>query len=332
METTNITENMQNAEANESKSNRVTKLAAAAILGVALGAGTQAVAANLHPDEPVQPEIDDDVTTEEPAAQTAQAQPQVVEHHHVDHVIVHDPEIVVVPVPVPEPTPGPDPVDPDIQFLEHGQIDLGDGIVADAVSFTMNGLYGVVLDVDRDGIADSIVFDRNNDGSFSADEITIIEPENRFQMAELVAEIDNKNVDDLPDYTKDMDDAAALAAEEEEQTSEEETENEDVNVVEENAADDQVKEAETVDEDVVADDNNVADDDIAVAEEVSEDEMGEVIPEEAIAEGPEDATVESFSADDNTDGMPAVDEPAMEDYSANDDFSAGADVADPDML
>ena len=308
METTKLNDNMETAEIKEQNNNRVTKIATAAVLGVALGAGTQAVAANIGGDDPIEGKINEEVTTEEPEVTTDHVETQtaqtVVENHHVEHVIEHEPEVIIIPVSSPTPSPTPSPTEPDIQFHNYGQIELGDGIVADAVSFTLNGHDGLVLDVDRDGIADGILLDRDDNGRFSEDEIRVLEPENGFSMDELRAEIDNKNTDDLPDYTKDMDDAVAVA-EDEEQPSEKESEEDDVDVV---------------DEDVIVENSNSEDTDIAVAEEVT-------------AESTVEEPVESFN-NSEMDDMPSIEDneqTAIDDYS-NSDFSAGTDVTDPDVL
>lgn len=335
--TTEITENTQNTKADETKKNTTIKLATAAVLGAFLGVGTHALASNISPDIPAEPG-EAEIDPEEPAVevqQTAQAAPQTVEHHHVETVYVHEqPEVVVVPVNNPTTTINhPTQIDgggePKVEFLEYGTVRLDSGREVDVISFTMDGKHGLIVDVDRDGIADSMLFDRDGNGDFlREDEMIILGPGESFPMAELRAEIDNKGLDeDLPDYTKDGGEDVAMLEEEEKASEEEETDDftQDDVVVEQNDEDALFEEyavAEADDNDVVAEEGNApVNDEVAVVEETP------------MEEAPQD-NVESFSTENIQEeyAEAPVEQQPMEDMASNDDYSVGTDATEMDVL
>ena len=187
--------------------------AASSTLGAAIGVvGGTLLSEEIHaaqvedPVLPEDPQATDDVPivdVEAPTHNTA-AQPTVAATtSHVTPVSVEpiaaDPIPEPDPIPDPEPNPDPDPeptpgpnvmpastLSPDVQVLDYQTITGADGQQMDAALVNISGNQALIVDADRDGVADALVADANNNGQIDNDEVVDISI-HQLSMSELQA-------------------------------------------------------------------------------------------------------------------------------------------------
>lgn len=187
--------------------------AASSTLGAAVGVvGGTLLSEEIHAaqvEDPVLPEdphATDDVPivdVEAPTHNTA-AQPTVAATtSHVTPVSVEpiaaDPIPEPDPIPDPEPNPEPEPdptpgpnvmpastLSPDVQVLDYQTITGADGQQMDAALVNISGNQALIVDADRDGVADALVADANNNGQIDNDEVVDISM-HQLSMSELQA-------------------------------------------------------------------------------------------------------------------------------------------------
>lgn len=187
--------------------------AASSTLGAAIGVvGGTLMSEEIHAaqvEDPVLPEdphATDDVPivdVEAPTHNTA-AQPTVAATtSHVTPVSVEpiaaDPIPEPDPIPDPEPNPEPEPdptpgpnvmpastLSPDVQVLGYQTITGADGQQMDAALVNISGNQALIVDADRDGVADALVADANNNGQIDNDEVVDISM-HQLSMSELQA-------------------------------------------------------------------------------------------------------------------------------------------------
>ncbi|MEE0337124.1 MAG: hypothetical protein U0I89_07530 [Prevotella sp.] len=187
--------------------------AASSTLGAAIGVvGGTLMSEEIHAaqvEDPVLPEdphATDDVPivdVEAPTHNTA-AQPTVAATtSHVTPVSVEpiaaDPIPEPDPIPDPEPNPEPEPdptpgpnvmpastLSPDVQVLDYQTITGADGQQMDAALVNISGNQALIVDADRDGVADALVADANNNGQIDNDEVVDISM-HQLSMSELQA-------------------------------------------------------------------------------------------------------------------------------------------------
>ena len=181
--------------------------AASSTLGAAIGVvGGTLMSEEIHAaqvEDPVLPEdphATDDVPivdVEAPTHNTA-AQPTVAATtSHVTPVSVEP--IAADPIPDPEPNPEPEPdptpgpnvmpastLSPDVQVLDYQTITGADGQQMDAALVNISGNQALIVDADRDGVADALVADANNNGQIDNDEVVDISM-HQLSMSELQA-------------------------------------------------------------------------------------------------------------------------------------------------
>ena len=105
-----------------------------------------------------------------------------------------------VPDPDPEPTPGPNvmpasTLSPDVQVLDYQTITGADGQQMDAALVNISGNQALIVDADRDGVADALVADANNNGQIDNDEVVDISM-HQLSMSELQAAANHETVAD----------------------------------------------------------------------------------------------------------------------------------------
>ena len=187
--------------------------AASSTLGAAIGVvGGTLMSEEIHAaqvEDPVLPEdphATDDVPivdVEAPTHNTA-AQPTVAATtSHVTPISVEpiaaDPIPEPDPIPDPEPNPEPEPdptpgptviptstLSPDVQVLDYQTITGADGQQMDAALVNISGNQALIVDADRDGVADALVADANNNGQIDNDEVVDISM-HQLSMSELQA-------------------------------------------------------------------------------------------------------------------------------------------------
>lgn len=187
--------------------------AASSTLGAAIGVvGGTLMSEEIHAaqvEDPVLPEdphATDDVPivdVEAPTHNTA-AQPTVAATtSHVTPISVEpiaaDPIPEPDPIPDPEPNPEPEPdptpgpnvmpastLSPDVQVLDYQTITGADGQQMDAALVNISGNQALIVDADRDGVADALVADANNNGQIDNDEVVDISI-HQLSMSELQA-------------------------------------------------------------------------------------------------------------------------------------------------
>ena len=185
--------------------------AASSTLGAAVGVvGGTLLSEEIHaaqvedPVLPEDPQATDDVPivdVEAPTHSTA-AQPTVAATtSHVTPVNVEPiaPEPIPEPDPIPAPGPDPDPeptpgpnvmpastLSPDVQVLDYQTITGADGQQMDAALVNISGNQALIVDADRDGVADALVADANNNGQIDNDEVVDISI-HQLSMSELQA-------------------------------------------------------------------------------------------------------------------------------------------------
>lgn len=173
--------------------------AASSTLGAAVGVvGGTLLSEEIHaaqvedPVLPEDPQATDDVPivdVEAPTHSTASQPTVATTTSHVTPVNVEpiapepipepDPIPAPVPDPDPEPTPGPNvmpasTLSPDVQVLDYQTITGADGQQMDAALVNISGNQALIVDADRDGVADALVADANNNGQIDNDEVVDI--------------------------------------------------------------------------------------------------------------------------------------------------------------
>ena len=169
--------------------------AASSTLGAAVGVvGGTLLSEDIHaaqvedPVLPEDPQATDDVPivdVEAPTHSTASQPTVAATTSHVTPVNVEPiapepiPEPDPIPDPDPEPTPGPNvmpasTLSPDVQVLDYQTITGADGQQMDAALVNISGNHALIVDADRDGVADALVADANNNGQIDNDEVVDI--------------------------------------------------------------------------------------------------------------------------------------------------------------
>lgn len=173
--------------------------AASSTLGAAVGVvGGTLLSEEIHaaqvedPVLPEDPQATDDVPivdVEAPTHSTASQPTVATTTSHVTPVNVEPiaPEPIPapgtdpLPVPDPEPEPTPSPnvmpastLSPDVQVLDYQTITGADGQQMDAALVNISGNQALIVDADRDGVADALVADANNNGQIDNDEVVDI--------------------------------------------------------------------------------------------------------------------------------------------------------------
>lgn len=173
--------------------------AASSTLGAAVGVvGGTLLSEEIHaaqvedPVLPEDPQATDDVPivdVEAPTHSTASQPTMAATTSHVTPVNVEPiaPEPIPEPDPIPAPGPDPDPeptpgpnvmpastLSPDVQVLDYQTITGADGQQMDAALVNISGNQALIVDADRDGVADALVADANNNGQIDNDEVVDI--------------------------------------------------------------------------------------------------------------------------------------------------------------
>ncbi len=185
--------------------------AASSTLGAAVGVvGGTLLSEEIHaaqvedPVLPEDPQATDDVPivdVEAPTHSTASQPTVAATTSHVTPVNVEPiaPEPIPAPgtdpLPVPDPDPEPTPspnvmpastLSPDVQVLDYQTITGADGQQMDAALVNISGNQALIVDADRDGVADALVADANNNGQIDNDEVVDISM-HQLSMSELQA-------------------------------------------------------------------------------------------------------------------------------------------------
>lgn len=190
--------------------------AASSTLGAAVGVvGGTLLSEEIHaaqvedPVLPEDPQATDDVPivdVEAPTHCTASQPTVAATTSHVTPVNVEpiapepDPIPAPGPDPDPEPTPGPNvmpasTLSPDVQVLDYQTITGADGQQMDAALVNISGNQALIVDADRDGVADALVADANNNGQIDNDEVVDISM-HQLSMSELQAAANHDPVAD----------------------------------------------------------------------------------------------------------------------------------------
>lgn len=185
--------------------------AASSTLGAAVGVvGGTLLSEEIHaaqvedPVLPEDPQATDDVPivdVEAPTHSTASQPTVAATTSHVTPVNVEPiaPEPIPEPDPIPAPGPEPDPeptpgpnvmpastLSPDVQVLDYQTITGANGQQMDAALVNISGNQALIVDADRDGVADALVADANNNGQIDNDEVVDISM-HQLSMSELQA-------------------------------------------------------------------------------------------------------------------------------------------------
>ncbi len=194
--------------------------AASSTLGAAVGVvGGTLLSEEIHaaqvedPVLPEDPQATDDVPivdVEAPTHSTASQPTVAATTSHVTPVNVEPiaPEPIPEPDPIPAPGPDPDPeptpgpnvmpastLSPDVQVLDYQTITGADGQQMDAALVNISGNHALIVDADRDGVADALVADANNNGQIDNDEVVDISM-HQLSMSELQAAANHETVAD----------------------------------------------------------------------------------------------------------------------------------------
>ena len=194
--------------------------AASSTLGAAVGVvGGTLLSEEIHaaqvedPVLPEDPQATDDVPivdVEAPTHSTASQPTMAATTSHVTPVNVEPiaPEPIPEPDPIPAPGPDPDPeptpgpnvmpassLSPDVQVLDYQTITGADGQQMDAALVNISGNQALIVDADRDGVADARVADANNNGQIDNDEVVDISI-HQLSMSELQAAANHETVAD----------------------------------------------------------------------------------------------------------------------------------------
>ena len=149
-----------------------------------IGAAVGVVAGNMVTEEINASEVHnvtgDDVPVVE--SDTADADTIPAEEYYPE---VEDVTPVSEPMPEPEPMPGPEPEptpvvnpDPNVSVLAYQTVTNEDGSLSDMALVDVNGQSMVVVDADRDGLADVMVADLNGNGVLDDGEIYDVSNQN----------------------------------------------------------------------------------------------------------------------------------------------------------
>lgn len=185
------------------KKNENVKANMAAAASSTLGAAVGVVGGTLLSEEIHAAQVEDPVLPEDPQATDdvpiVDATPVNVEPIAPEPIPEPDPipapgtDPLPVPDPDPEPTPGTDPnvmpastLSPDVQVLDYQTITGTDGQQMDAALVNISGNQALIVDADRDGVADALVADANNNGQIDNDEVVDISI-HQLSMSELQA-------------------------------------------------------------------------------------------------------------------------------------------------
>lgn len=194
--------------------------AASSTLGAAVGVvGGTLLSEEIHaaqvedPVLPEDPQATDDVPivdVEAPTHSTASQSTVAATTSHVTPVNVEPiaPEPIPEPDPIPAPGPDPDPeptpgpnvmpastLSPDVQVLDYQTITGANGQQMDAALVNISGNQALIVDADRDGVADALVADTNNNGQIDNDEVVDISM-HQLSMSELQAAANHETVAD----------------------------------------------------------------------------------------------------------------------------------------
>lgn len=194
--------------------------AASSTLGAAVGVvGGTLLSEEIHaaqvedPVLPEDPQATDDVpivdveapthsTASQPtvAATTSHVTPVNVEPIAPEPIPAPGTDPLPVPEPDPEPTPGPNvmpasTLSPDVQVLDYQTITGANGQQMDAALVNISGNQALIVDADRDGVADALVADANNNGQIDNDEVVDISM-HQLSMSELQAAANHETVAD----------------------------------------------------------------------------------------------------------------------------------------
>ena len=194
--------------------------AASSTLGAAVGVvGGTLLSEEIHaaqvedPVLPEDPQATDDVPivdVEAPTHSTASQPTVATTTSHVTPVNVEPiaPEPIPEPDPIPAPGPDPDPeptpdpnvmpastLSPDVQVLDYQTITGADGQQMDAALVNISGNQALIVDADREGVADALVADANNNGQIDNDEVVDISM-HQLSMSELQAAANHETVAD----------------------------------------------------------------------------------------------------------------------------------------
>lgn len=194
--------------------------AASSTLGAAVGVvGGTLLSEEIHaaqvedPVLPEDPQATDDVPivdVEAPTHSTASQPTVAATTSHVTPVNVEPiaPEPIPEPDPIPAPGPEPDPeptpgpnvmpastLSPDVQVLDYQTITGANGQQMDAALVNISGNQALIVDADRDGVADALVADANNNGQIDNDEVVDISM-HQLSMSELQAAANHDPVAD----------------------------------------------------------------------------------------------------------------------------------------
>ena len=156
-----------------------------------IGAAVGVVAGTMASNEMHAAESDEaTVTDATPAEETADEDVPVVDVDPAQAPAAEPAgeEVVAEPVAGPTAQPATDPATPqaqpagqtsgDVQVLDYQTVDNGQGGQADVAVITDGTTQAVVIDADRDGIADVMAVDQNHDGQVSDNEIINLEGHN----------------------------------------------------------------------------------------------------------------------------------------------------------
>lgn len=169
------------------KKNENVKANMAAAASSTLGAAVGVVGGTLLSEEIHAAQVEDPVLPEDPQATD--------DVPIVDATPVNVEPIAPEPIPEPDPIPAPgtDPnvmpastLSPDVQVLDYQTITGADGQQMDAALVNISGNQALIVDADRDGVADALVADANNNGQIDNDEVVDISI-HQLSMSELQA-------------------------------------------------------------------------------------------------------------------------------------------------
>lgn len=189
-----------------------------------IGAAVGVVAGTMASNEMHAAESDEaTVTDATPAEETADEDVPVVDVDPAQAPAAEPAgeEVVAEPVAGPTAQPATDPATPqaqpagqttgDVQVLDYQTVDNGQGGQADVAVITDGTTQAVVIDADRDGIADVMAVDQNHDGQISDNEVINLEGHNvAMQPLQEMAHADDpndgmmaQNASYEPDYVND---------------------------------------------------------------------------------------------------------------------------------
>ena len=158
------------------KKNENVKANMAAAASSTLGAAVGVVGGTLLSEEIHAAQVEDPVLPEDPQA--------------TDDVPIVDVEAPTHSTASPAST-----LSPDVQVLDYQTITGADGQQMDAALVNISGNQALIVDADRDGVADALVADANNNGQIDNDEVVDISM-HQLSMSELQAAANHETVAD----------------------------------------------------------------------------------------------------------------------------------------